>query len=176
MSTKGKLNRRVVLIGIAVSSGIPLLYLSPLFQTGVNNQDFLKNKEFTVINGLLKAWTKTWPRFGERESYHNELEAGLNGVLKAVREDKRDELILLLKLLSYGPTCFFLTGHLSPWADSQKVHDILVRWQHSTKAVEKKVYMAFSSLFAASYYGNPSSWNSAKYPGPPSFHLLEKKS
>jgi hypothetical protein len=172
MSSKGKLDRRFFLKGgsLVILSSIPLLYWSPIFQQSVPTHDYLKSKELTVTRSLLKVWTNEWPlfvNFKNDELYQTELELGLNGVLSVVRSDKRDELILLLKLLSYGPSCFFLTGHFSPWSDPAKVSQILSSWRVSSNLVEKKVYMAFSSLFAASYYGNKLSWSAIGYPGPP---------
>ncbi len=185
MSNKGKLDRRFFLKGgsLAILSSIPLLYWSPIFQQTVPTHDYLKSKELMVMRSLLQAWTNEWPFFVKpvkpikAESYQAELELGLNGVLSVLRPDKRDELILLLKLLSYGPSCFFLTGHFSPWSDPEKVTQILSRWRVSSKLVEKKVYMAFSSLFAASYYGNKLSWSVIGYPGPPDYvtYIEEEK-
>lgn len=169
---KEKINRRQFLMktGIAgtLLSGIPLLYWSPLFQNEQPGQDYIGDREFRVFKGLVQAWTDSWPELGiDTVENKKDYFKNFNEVLKVVRADKRQELLLAIKLLSYPPACFFLTGHLSPWDNKELCLGILSKWQESQKSVPKKLYMAFSSLFAAPLYSDKRCWEIVGYPGPP---------
>jgi hypothetical protein len=170
MSVIEKSTRRVFLKKVGFASGlglgisIPLLYQSPLFQNAVPGQRFLKDKELNVLQAFLKAWTHNWP-----EQKSEKLLENLDGVLSVVREDKRDELLLALKLLSFGPACYFLTGSFSPWNSLEMTKKVLEKWQYSQDEIPRKLYMSFSSLFGATYYSTSETWAVLGYPGTPDY-------
>jgi hypothetical protein len=154
---------KVAIIG-PVALGIPMLYQSPLFQGPVKGLEHLKEKEAEIFSSLFMGWSEGWPTL---ESNDSSSLAAIDEVLAVVRSDKRAELLLAIKLLAFGPSCFFLTDYFSPWSRPMEVKKILENWKSSQQVVPKKLYMGFSSLFAAAYYGNKKSWAGVGYPGPP---------
>lgn len=172
MNSTEKIKRRQFLknfaLGATVLSGIPLLYWSPLFQEEVPGQDFLEDKELSVIKGFVGAWCEGWPSLpGDTEKNPQSYFKNLNEVLGVIRDDLRQELRMALKLLSYPPACFFLTGYFFPWKDPKACVEILRKWQDSQNEIHKKLYFSFSSLFAAPLYSDSRSWQFIGYPGPP---------
>lgn len=141
--------------------GVPLIYQGPLFQSELKGVKHLLSREKTIFKAFYEVWTESWPE-RDKDAVNE-----LDGVLNVVRFDKRKELLLAIRLLSYGPACFFLTGYLSPWNDPSKVKDVLNRWQVSQSVVERKLYFGFSSFFAAAYYNGSDTWKLTGYPGPP---------
>ena len=162
-----KWKRRQFMTTIAgVSFSLPLLSLSPLL---FNSQGNLKNifeREERVIAALLKNWTIGWPPLTERP-LENDLIKVFDQVIELIRKDKRADLLFALKLLSYGPSCFFLTGKFNPWEDTSDTEIVVKRWANSEKEIESTLYMAFTALFSASYYSQKQTWTSIGYPGPP---------
>lgn len=110
---------------------------------------------------MLNSWCDSWPK---REV---NLEEELLGVLKVIRFDKRAELLTAVKLLSFGPACYFLTGSFNPWKTKEGVSQVLKRWQNSSAEAERKLYMAFSGIFGAVFYNSSDMWSVVGYPGPP---------
>ncbi len=161
------MKRRALLKGAIIGPlvlGVPLLYQSPLFQNSVPDLRHLKDKEAKVFEALLNAWTEDWPSSNLDSSQR--LKA-LDAVLEVVRPDKRAELLLAIKLLAFAPSCFFLTGSINPWASSSETKKVLDLWKTSSQEIPRKLYLGFSSLFAATYYGGQDSWAGVGYPGPP---------
>lgn len=148
--------------GTTILSGIPLLYWSPLFHEKTPRNEFVKDGELRVLEGLMAGWCDGWQQLPQEQYLKN-----LNQVMAVIRADKIQELSLALKLLSYPPSCLFLTGFLTPWRHKEKVLKILKKWQYSDLELHKKLYFAFSSIFSAALYSDPKSWQAIGYPGPP---------
>lgn len=167
MSDPIKSERRSFLKGSAILGagaflvGVPLIYQSPLFDDSPLQLKELPHQEKSILLALLQSWCKGWP---ERDV---KIEKEILGVLNVVRFDKRADLLLAIKLLSFGPTCYFLTGFFNPWRNPDEVTAILKRWEKSQSETERKLYMAFSSIFAAVFYNSSDTWAVVGYPGPP---------
>lgn len=148
------------------SLSLPLLSLSPLLFNSQGNFKNIFEREERVIAALLKSWTTGWPPLTEGP-LENDLIKIFDEVIELIRKDKRTDLLFALKLLSYGPSCFFLTGNFNPWGDTSDTEIVIKRWAKSEKEIESTLYMAFTALFSASYYSQKQTGVSIGYPGPP---------
>lgn len=167
MDKKVKWQRREILGGLlSVGVGLPLLSISPLFFNGETHHRFLRTRELLLLDGLLKVWSEGWPTLS-KEPLEKDLTAGLDEVLKVVRRDKRSDLLMALRLLTYGPSCYFLTGYFDPWSNPEKIKDVLKRWSQTTHPTESAIFCALSALVSASYYTRKETWSGIGYPGPP---------
>lgn len=167
MDKKIKWHRREILGGLlTVGVGLPILSLSPLFINSKTQHRFIKAKELLVLDGLLKGWGKDWPSLSQNP-LEKDLADGLDEVLKVVRSDKRSDFLMALKLLTYGPSCYFLTGYFSPWKKPRDVQKVLERWASTENPVEGAIFHALSSLVGAAYYCHPNAGKGIGYPGPP---------
>ena len=81
----------------------------------------------------------------------------------------QNDLKMLVKLLSYRPTCFALTGYWRNWVEIKKeeVDSILNSWSESSLAIRRTAYEGLRDLIFASWYGDTASWSSIHYPGVP---------
>lgn len=165
--SKIKLNRREILGGIfAVGVGVPLLGLSPLLFNSTA-LTYLHERERKVLQSLIKTWSEGWHPSLSQEELSIKLVKGVDQVLEVVRKDLRADLLLALKLLSYAPSCFFLTGHLSPWDSPEDVKGIIHRWERANSGPEGTLFLAFSGLISAAFYADPINQKRIGYEGPP---------
>lgn len=134
---------------------------------GVVFTQVLSPSDQLIWESLYREWTREW-----KPSQESPKEA-IAQVLSFVREDKRKDLNLALKLLGIAPLCFYLTGYFSPWANPEAVKKIIERWQFSEKEMEKKLYGAFASIINSAFYGDSQSWSAIGYPGAPEFYRLK---
>jgi hypothetical protein len=164
---KLKWHRREILGGLLTAGvGLPILALSPLLINSGTQHQFIKAKELIILDGLLREWTYSWPMLS-KEPLEKDLMENFDDVLKVVRSDKRADLLMALKMLTYGPSCYFLTGYLSPWQDPDQIKKIIKRWSETEDEVEGALFHAFSTLISAAYYSHPNSGQKTGYPGPP---------
>lgn len=124
-------------------------------------------KEEVVWQALYRSWTEGWTP--KSSSPLKDIEA----VLEHIREDKRADLSLAFKLLTFAPTCFYLTGYFFPWKDPYKVSKIIQKWQFSERSEQKKIYCGVAAIINSSFYGRVESYQDIGYPGAPSFSFNE---
>ncbi len=153
--TQVALNRRAFLF-LGAASGIGVIF-----------SQVLSPSDLKIWSAVYSCATKDWSPSQKKPI------AAINGVLSLIREDKRSELNLALKLLGIAPICYFLTGYFTPWDDSQKVEKVLERWRLSSNDSEKKLYSAFVSIINSAYYSQQSSWKAIGYPGPPEYSRIK---
>ena len=85
----------------------------------------------------------------------------------------QQELAQLFSLLSLPPTRIALAGVKTPWADAspEAIAAFLDRWRTSGWTLLRSAYDALHQLVLAAWYGNPRTWPSIGYPGPPAIGL-----
>ena len=79
------------------------------------------------------------------------------------------ELAELFSLLGLAPARIALAGVSTPWAQASPaaVAAFLERWRTSRWMLLRSAYDGLHQLVLAAWYGNPRSWPSIGYPGPP---------
>ena len=90
----------------------------------------------------------------------------VSGLAPAVQ----DEIRQLFSLLGLAAGRFIVAGVRSSWAEAspEEVSAFLARWRSSRFSLLRAGYQAITQLVVAAWYGNPASWESIGYPGPPS--------
>lgn len=90
----------------------------------------------------------------------------ISGLSPAVQE----EIAQLFSLLGLAAGRFIVAGVRSEWheATPDELRAFLRRWRESRFGLLRAGYQALTQLILAAWYGNPASWESIGYPGPPS--------
>ena len=94
---------------------------------------------------------------------------GVDVAIAGLPPQVQDEVAQLFALLGFPVTRRLAAGVWSNWQEArpQDVAAFLQRWRFSSIAMLRSAYQALHRLVAASWYGNPASWQSIGYPGPP---------
>jgi hypothetical protein len=81
----------------------------------------------------------------------------------------QDEVGQLFSFLNFGPTRVGFAGLWQPVDESspEELKAFLIRWRSSTFQLQRASYHALTRLIQAAWYGNPASWATIAYPGPP---------
>jgi len=165
MSEMLPISRRKFLSLSPLLIGVPLVASAPLWQghsEGLNHLD--KYRESVVrglVMGILEEDLSQW------KVSLNEIVLAWDKVVDLIPQAKREELTLILSLLSYAPSCYFLTGSLSPWKDSVAVKRIIKKWQLGKIEIDRVLYGAFCEITYAALYQDPRAGAFTGYPGPP---------
>ena len=87
------------------------------------------------------------------------------GLSPAVQKEVEE----LLSLLTFSLTRRFVAGVAKPWNEATEadVSDFLHAWRHSRFALLQQGYQALARVIVACWYGNPLSWGTIGYGGPP---------
>ncbi len=87
------------------------------------------------------------------------------GLLPAVQTEMQE----LLSLLTFAVTRRLVADESKPWdqASEQDVSDFVDRWRQSRFALLQQGYQALVRVIMACWYGNPLSWGTIGYSGPP---------
>jgi hypothetical protein len=101
----------------------------------------------------------------------NALGAAVQGVKVAIEglpPAVQGEIAQLFGLLQFPLTRRFIAG-VGPWehATRDDVTAFLERWRTSKSMLLRSGYQALHQLVMAGWYGQPESWPSIGYPGPP---------
>jgi hypothetical protein len=82
------------------------------------------------------------------------------------------ELAELFSLLGFAPARIVLAGVRAPWTEArpEEVAAFLERWRTSRWMLLRSAYDALHQLIVAAWYGNPQSWPTIGYPGPPAIN------
>ena len=80
------------------------------------------------------------------------------------------ELQQLFALLAFAPSRVTMARVMSPWREASRdeVTAFLQRWRESDWKLQRSAYDALHQIVYAAWYGNPRSWSSIGYGGPPS--------
>jgi len=98
-----------------------------------------------------------------------EVVAGVDRALSGLPPHARAEISQLFALLALAPARRAFAGVASPWPEASvdEVAAFLNRWRGSGWALKRSAYDALHQLIIAAWYGNPRSWASIGYDGPP---------
>jgi hypothetical protein len=98
-----------------------------------------------------------------------EVVAGVDRALSGLPPHARAEISQLFALLALAPARRAFAGVASPWPEASvdEVAAFLDRWRGSGWALKRSAYDALHQLIIAAWYGNPRSWASIGYDGPP---------
>jgi len=104
-----------------------------------------------------------------RQAAVAETVAGVARAVGGLSPAAQKELAELFSLLALPPTRIALAGVTTPWAEasSAAVAAFLERWRGSRWMLLRSAYDGLHQLILAAWYGNPRSWPSIGYPGPP---------
>jgi len=105
----------------------------------------------------------------ERPVAVGEVVAGVDKAIAGLAPHARAEIAQLFALLALPPARRAFAGVASPWPEAgvDEVSAFLDRWRDSGWALKRTAYDALHQLIIASWYGNPRSWPSIGYAGPP---------
>jgi hypothetical protein len=93
---------------------------------------------------------------------------GLDHLIDCLSERNREDLLLLLDLLSM-PVTRTLLGLWSKWekASREEVEGFLDQWERSTMSLKRFGYQSLMQLMEFAFYGQPEHTVAIRYPGPP---------
>ena len=99
----------------------------------------------------------------------NEVVEAFDRTVAGLSPAVQTELEELLSLLTFSITRRFVAGVSKPWDQSseQDVSDFIDRWRQSRFASLQQGYQALVRVIIACWYGNPLSWGTIGYSGPP---------
>lgn len=149
-------------LGARGSFGVPtppqsLLVLSP--------------REYAVIVALAERFIPA------RQGFHTPAQLGTavacDRVISLLDPTAQVELKQLLMLFENAVTNLVFGGRPTPFTamTAPEQERVLHDWAHSMLALRRSGYNALRSLVMATHYGNPKTWASAGYAGPPAGHF-----
>ncbi len=99
----------------------------------------------------------------------------IDGAISGLPQSTQDELRQLFGLLSFQLSKALVAGIWTRWnkASIDSLQFFLSGWQESYLALLRTGYLGLHQIIIGSYYGEPMSWQSIGYPGPPQFNLPE---
>jgi hypothetical protein len=105
----------------------------------------------------------------ERQAAIAETLANVGTAIAGLPPAAQDELADLVALLGFGPARLLLARVGPPWSDAgaAEIDAFLGRWRQSSFALLRSAYDALHQIIFAAWYGNPRSWPSIGYAGPP---------
>jgi len=108
-------------------------------------------------------------RPSDRDAAVTEIVDGVDHAITGLLPPARAELGQLFALLAMTPARRAFAGVAAPWneATRDEVAAFLDAWRSSGWALKRSAYDAFHQLVFAAWYGNPRSWATIGYPGPP---------
>ena len=115
---------------------------------------------------LAGALPETGPA---RDVAIREVVAGVDKAISGLPPHARAEIRELFALLALAPARRAFAGVAAPWSEASvdEVAAFLDRWRGSGWALKRSAYDALHQLIIAAWYGNPRSWASIGYDGPP---------
>lgn len=165
MSGMKPISRRKFLSLSPLVIGLPLLASAPIWQGHSKGLGHLDKYRELVVRGLVMGIVED--DLTQWGMPLNEIVFAWDKVMNYIPKAKREELTLVLSLLSYAPSCFFLTGSLSPWKDPIAVKGIIKKWQLGNSEITRVLYGAFCEITYAALYQDPRAAAYTGYPGPP---------
>lgn len=171
-------SRRVVLkLGLAGSAVLALGGVGLLLRRGKVEPAparpllVLEPHEYAVLCALGRRFVPA----SKGEPSADELQVGLecDHILSMVDPTARTEMRQLLNLFENALPNLLFGGRVTPFTllSPEEQDLVLHEWLVSRLAVRRTGVMALRSLVLAAYYGNPQSWVTTGYPGPPAgFH------
>lgn len=176
--------RRTILKGslwgsLAIASGVSLWQLSLTESVEVLESDeypyhFLNLDERLLLWAIIPAYLYPAVQPGDEKSKFVVLR-NIDGAISGLPQSTQDELRQLFSLLSFQLSKALVAGIWTRWnkASIDSLQYFLSSWQESYLALLRTGYLGLHQIIIGSYYGEPMSWESIGYPGPPQFNLPE---
>ena len=94
---------------------------------------------------------------------------GFDIAIAGLTPSVQSEIAQLFTILRVPPLRMIATGIMRPWhvASQEEIARFLNGWRYSKITSLRSAYDALHQLSYAAWYGNPQSWPSTGYPGPP---------
>lgn len=164
---------------LAIASGVSLWQLSLTESVeALENDDypyrFLTLDERLLLWAIIPAYLYPAVQSDDDESKFVVLR-NIDGAVSGLPQSTQDELRQLFGLLSFQLSKALVAGIWTRWnkASIDSLQFFLSSWQESYLALLRTGYLGLHQIIIGSYYGEPMSWQSIGYPGPPQFNLPE---
>lgn len=120
-----------------------------------------------IVAVMLEGALPSLPK--EKEQVVEEIVQGVDLAIHGLAPHTQKELKELFLLLDFPVTRRLVARVWAPWsqATAKEIHHFLTEWRYSSVSLLNTAYEGLHELIMASYYGNPLSWKSIGYPGPP---------
>ena len=94
---------------------------------------------------------------------------GVDTAVAGLSAQAQKEIAELFALLNFAPARAVAAGIWTSWAGAtpDQVATFLERWRMSRFALLRSAYAALHDLVLGAWYGDPQSWPTIAYPGPP---------
>ncbi len=128
-------------------------------------------REYAVLEAIARRLVTPAP--GAPTPDELEVAAGCDRVLDRTDETSQVEVRQLLELFDNALAGFLLSGRVTPFTKLEPAEQdqVLNEWATSRLALRRTGFLALRALVTAVYYGDPKTWASVGYPGPPkAFH------
>ncbi len=128
----------------------------------------LNAAEYAVMWSVVQCFAPAREGFPSPDSL--QAASACDGILAQLEPVTQLEVKRLLMLFENALPNFIFGGRTQPFSQMapSEQHTVLSEWRHSRLAIRRTGYLALRGLAMASYYGNPLTWASLGYPGPPS--------
>lgn len=164
---------------LAVVSGVSIWQLSlkesvDVLETDNYSYHFLTMDERLLLWAIIPAYLYPALQPNDDESKFIVLR-NIDGAISGLPQSTQEELRQLFGLLSFQLSKAFVAGIWTRWnqASVDSLQFFLSSWQKSYLALLRTGYLGLHQIIVGSYYGEPMSWQSIGYPGPPQFNLPE---
>lgn len=165
--------------GLAIASGVSFWQLSLTESVEALESDdypyrFLSLDERLLLWALIPAYLYPAVQQSDDASKFVVLR-NIDGAISGLPQSTQDELRQLFSLLSFQLSKALVAGVWTRWnkASIDSLQFFLASWQESYLALLRTGYLGLHQIIIGSYYGEPMSWSSIGYPGPPELNLSE---
>lgn len=177
--TRRGILKGTLLASLAVVSGVSLWQLSLIesvdaLETDNYSYHFLTMDERLLLWAIIPAYLSPALKLDDSESKLIILQ-NIDGAISGLPQSTQDELRQLFSLLSFQLSKALVAGIWTRWnqASIGSLQSFLSSWQESYLTLLRAGYLGLHQIIVGSYYGEPMSWQSIGYPGPPKFNLPE---
>ncbi|MHC9511496.1 hypothetical protein [Kangiella sp. M94] len=177
--TRRGILKGTLLGSLAVVSGVSIWQLSlkesvDVLETDNYSYHFLTMDERLLLWAIIPAYLYPALQPNDDESKFIVLR-NIDGAISGLPQSTQEELRQLFGLLSFQLSKALVAGIWTRWnqASVDSLQFFLSSWQKSYLTLLRTGYLGLHQIIVGSYYGEPMSWQSIGYPGPPQFNLPE---
>ncbi len=177
--TRRGILKGTLLGSLAVVSGVSIWQLSlkesvDVLETDNYSYHFLTMDERLLLWAIIPAYLSPALKPDDSESKFIILR-NVDGAISGLPQSTQEELRQLFGLLSFQLSKALVAGIWTRWnqASVDSLQFFLSSWQKSYLTLLRTGYLGLHQIIVGSYYGEPMSWQSIGYPGPPQFNLPE---
>lgn len=177
--TRRGILKGTLLGSLAVVSGVSIWQLSlkesvDVLETDDYSYHFLTMDERLLLWAIIPAYLFPALKPDDNDSKFIILR-NIDGAISGLPQSIQEELRQLFSLLSFQLSKALVAGIWTRWnqASVDSLQFFLSSWQESYLTLLRTGYLGLHQIIVGSYYGEPMSWQSIGYPGPPQFNLPE---